>query len=96
MNEKGEGVKISPVCWFFLSQEQNLGNNTLHNAMSSTFWDTFSQFEEAWRIFFDGCILLQLVMWSLENGVKKWPIIYWSFNNQLFIFMTLTSENTDF
>ena len=31
---------MSPACGFFLSQEQNLGNNTLHNAMSSPF-ETF-------------------------------------------------------
>ena len=61
--ERGKD-KISPV-------EQNLGNNSLHNAMSSTFWDIFSQFKDARPIFFDGCILPQLVMWSLENGIKK-------------------------
>ena len=57
--------------------------NTLHNAMSSTFWETFSLLKETWRIFFDGCLLPQLIVWSLENGVKKWPIIYWSFNNHI-------------
>ena len=47
----------------------------MHNAMSSTFWDTFSQLRglthRLWWMYFS-----QLVVWSLENGVK---------NNQLLI-----------